>query len=85
MHTLRYLSGIKEAGIIYRHDGNKKHVTLAGADSGSDETRRICAAFLEMLAVGLLLWAVTLVTYKGLWSLVGSSLSRSNKAESAFS
>jgi hypothetical protein len=61
MHTLKYLSGTKDAGITYRSDGNTKPVTLADADNGSDETRRICAAFMAMLAAGLLLWAVTLV------------------------
>jgi hypothetical protein len=61
MHTLRYLSGIKEAGITYRRDGNTKPVTLAEADNGSNETRRICAAFMAMLAVRLLLWTVTLI------------------------
>jgi hypothetical protein len=61
MHTLKYLSGTREASITYRSDGNTKPVTLADADNGSDETRRICAAFMAMLAAGLLLWAVTLV------------------------
>jgi hypothetical protein len=41
MHTLRYLAGTKEAGITYRHDGNKKPITLADVDNGSDEMRRI--------------------------------------------
>jgi hypothetical protein len=61
MHTLKYLSETKEAGITHRSDGNTKPVTLADAYNGSDETRRIRAALMAMLAAGLLLWAVTLV------------------------
>jgi hypothetical protein len=60
-HGLRYLAGTADAGITYRHDGNRKPDMLGDAGNGADWTFRICICNMMRLAGGLILWMVKLL------------------------